>query len=316
MKLPVCLTLLVCAMGQAQPPGARVALRLGGDEVLIVGDELKLDPDGSYKPAMEALPKASGASPFQPIEDIYRSKPPGDTAAPARNGDPWLLYTGAGAPVSVAIDSPAFGYYCGGIGGYAAALARFDKPADADAIAGLRSGEYLAAPSPGLGQVSTNPLVPVDSLREPELSGALSLAMAQWEGKYEVTDDWALGLRYEDHLLRWRVPGRNPLLFIEAIWRDGKGAAVTGATAVVEEGTFTVLAFDPRLGKLMRTPETVSTGGWQRPESGVFLNAWAVGNRRFVLVYTQGYEGFSVELKELIPGKGLVPASVAFGAGC
>jgi hypothetical protein len=66
----------------------------------------------------------------------------------------------------------------------------------------------------------------------------------------------------------------------------------------------------------MRAPETISAGGWVRPESGMFQNAWAVGNRRFVLEFTALCEGFHLDLKELRPSRGLVPTPPHFGAGC
>jgi hypothetical protein len=124
-------------------------------------------------------------------------------------------------------------------------------------------------------------------------------------------------LRVESRTQRWNLPGSKPLLFLETVWRDQNDKPLFGADAIVEQSAAsTILSFDAREGELMRVTETISTGGWRPPESGVFLNAWAIGGRRFVLVYTVGYEGFSVELKEIVPGKGLVPTGIAFGAGC
>ena len=55
---------------------------------------------------------------------------------------------------------------------------------------------------------------------------------------------------------------------------------------------------------------------WKLDEPGVFLNAWKIGNRCFVLSHNSGYEAFGVELVELVPGKGLVPVGPGIGAGC
>lgn len=38
--------------------------------------------------------------------------------------------------------------------------------------------------------------------------------------------------------------------------------------------------------------------------------------QRFVLIHSQGYEGSSVELLEIVSGKGLVSTGIQFGSGC
>lgn len=155
----------------------------------------------------------------------------------------------------------------------------------------------------------------------PIVGGGLSRRVGTEYGIYDRSMDRIFltnaQIRYEAHLLRWRLPGGMPLLLAEVVWKDEKGIVIFGATAVTEEASaLRLLDFDPRIGVLTRIPEIANEGGWQYPESGVFLNAWAIGGRRLVLRTLRGYEGFSVELPELVPGKGFVPTSLSFGAGC
>ncbi len=229
---------------------------------------------------------------------------------------------------------PSFGYYCGGIGGYAAAIARIQNPHLSEVITGLRSGEYLAAPVKGLDAVSESPLVPVDLLHESKEVGKIEKILLESSRKIVDSDSWKAkeaaearqidtaflntrDLRCDSRVLRWRVPGRKPLLFVESVWTDAQGKPLFGGNAVIEEGNeLAVLNFNSKEGELMRVVETLRAGGWTRPEGGIFLNAWVVGVRRFVLIHTQGYEGFSIDLMEIVPAKGLVDTGIHFGAGC
>jgi hypothetical protein len=332
MKL-VLMAVAACALASGQIQSARIALRLSDGEILIIGGQLRdsKDPSGIYEPSMESLPASAGHSPLQPLDKIFRVSPEYlfqfqiDPETKWRPGERWKVYPGAGGPLTAVIDSLAFGYYCGGIGGYAAALGRIEG------TQASRSDVYLVAPASGLGAVSENPLVPVTDNRE---TGTIEKVLLKRGRAIVNSDTWKIdesetakqmdraflnigGLRFSGRFQRWSVPGRKPLLFVEAVWNDAQGKPLFGGDAVIEEGDEpAVLNFSPKEGQLMRVPETLGVGGWKRPARSIFLNAWSVGTRRFVLIHTQGYEGFSVELMEIIPDKGLVPTGIDFGAGC
>jgi hypothetical protein len=76
----------------------------------------------------------------------------------------------------------------------------------------------------------------------------------------------ARNLPYNGRILRWSIPGRRPVLFVEAVWNDAQGKPLFGGDAVIEQGDEpTVLNFSPKEGQLMRVPEKLGAGGWKRP---------------------------------------------------
>jgi hypothetical protein len=81
---------------------------------------------------------------------------------------------------------------------------------------------------------------------------------------------------------------------------------------VIEEGaSLSILDFDPWPGQAMRRFDAQG-----QPYEPAFLNAWAIGNRRYVLKFSRGYESIGIQLMELVPtGKGLVPTWLSFRAG-
>ncbi len=121
-------------------------------------------------------------------------------------------------------------------------------------------------------------------------------------------------LRTDIHISRWSPPGQKPLLFVEIVWRASDLTAVFGANAVIEEGAIpSMLDFDPRPGEQMREGrEQANT--WDEYEP-VFRNAWAIGNRRFVLKSLATTKDLHMELMEIVPGKGLVPTGIFYGDG-
>ena len=110
---------------------------------------------------------------------------------------------------------------------------------------------------------------------------------------------------------RWSLPAQKPLLFVEIVWRNKNGAATFGANAVVEEGAdLSILDFAPVSSK-EGPPDKDQIPNFADYEPA-FLNAWAIGNRRFVLRFTRFYEGYVAELLELVPGRGLVPTWLSY----
>ena len=78
-----------------------------------------------------------------------------------------------------------------------------------------------------------------------------------------------------------------------------------------------VISFDPLKGEQMRFGEYTHLGDafWNFGEIPTVLNAWQIGNRRFVLTFGKGYQAFQVTLMEIVPGIGLRPVGLSFGAG-
>jgi hypothetical protein len=324
----------------------RIALRFGSEQVLIVGGEIR----GPYSnnilddASINKFPKATHNASLQPGEVIYlvpaqdlnhfQFEP--DTKW--RIGDRWKLYPGAGPPVTITIQRLAVILYCGGTGGYAAAIATFEGPGAANSIAGLRASEYLATPGQELAAVSGTPLLPVEARQGESTRELRQLLLSQARGIVKNAD-WMIdpntrknladrirrmnqlfltGSRPEPEIRysRWSPPGRTSLLFVEALWIDKSNLPLFACDAVVEEGdALTILSFSTTQAEHMRMSEFASNK-WKLDEPTAFLNAWKIGNRYFVLSHDRGYEGFSVRLMELVPGKGLAPAGPGFGAGC
>jgi hypothetical protein len=115
---------------------------------------------------------------------------------------------------------------------------------------------------------------------------------------------------------RWSPPGRKPLLLVDALWISQDRLPVFAASAIVEEGDPPkILWIDSSQSELMRAGEMLDAE-WQIEDPGPFLNAWKIGTQYFILVQRRGYEGFSVELMELVSGQGLVPTGLGYRAGC
>lgn len=289
MKLAL-IAIASCCLGWGQIEDARIALRLSNGQILIIGGELRdsKHPSTIYEPAMESLPTSPGHSPLQPLDKIFRIAPEYlfrfniDPHTKWQPGDRWKVYPGGSKALTAVIDSLAFGYYCGGIGGYAGALGRLEG------AQASRSDVYLASPASGLGAVSESPLVPVNDDRKIE-------GLLRERGRKIVSGDaWKADesavakqmdraflnekdLRFDGRYLRWSVPGQKSLLFVEALWNNAQGKPLFGADAVIEEGDEpAVLSFIPKEGQLMRVPETIGVGDGSGPRGASFSThgAW------------------------------------------
>jgi hypothetical protein len=329
-------------VGDPMFKNVRIALRFGSEQVLIVGGEIRgaIVEDTS----INKFPKATHDASLLPGELIYlvpaqalnRFQFEPDTKW--RVGDRWKLYRGAGPPVTVVIQSLAVILYCGGLGGYAAAIATFEGQDAANSIAGLRASEYLATPGQELAAVSGAPLMPVEAGQGEPTRALGQLLLSQARGIVKNAD-WMIepntrksladrtrrmnqlfltGARLEPEIRysRWSPPGRAALLFVEALWIDKSNLPLFACDAVVEEGNaLTILWFSATQAEYMRMGE-FANNTWKLDGPTAFLNAWKIGNRCFVLSHDSGYEEFRVRLMELVPGKGLVPVGPGFGAGC
>ena len=163
----------------------RIALRFGSDQVLLVGGEIRGPSINGivYDKSIEKFPQSAQYARLEPGGQIYAAPPQYisrfefEPETKWNAGDRWKVYPGAGPPVTVVIQELAVVFYCGGIGGYAAAIAGFESPDAANAIAGLRAGEYLASPGDGLAAVSGLPMMPVWVQKESERTMALRPAI-------------------------------------------------------------------------------------------------------------------------------------------
>jgi hypothetical protein len=302
---------------------ARLARMLGPDRVVIQGGSLETD-------SWEGLKPLPGWPDYLLTPRAWLARFTINPATSWRAGDRWTLYPGAGAPAPLVLEN--FVLERKGSGNFASAVAKFNNPEDSNRIAGLRTKEFLAFPAAGLPGVSRSPLVTADEndsvLRVEILLLAKARALIsrpEWASISTDPSDRELDqtfltsepLYHQVHLLQWLLPGRKPLLFIQIVWR-GKGAPLFGVNAIVEESENpAILDFDPRPGEQMRAG---NDGGnsWKFEWDGfepAFVNAWQIGNRKFILKFVRYYEGYAVSLTELVPGKGLVPVGLEDGDG-
>ena len=331
--LPGVIALAICCastMDAVEPPDplkdARIAHPLGTDRLLIQGGYISTAGQNEKMQEVPGFPNLFRTPPEWLAK--FRIEPP--TAW--RSGDRWIVYTGAGSPVTVVIQELVLSPNSSS--GWASAIARFENEDTASRIAGLRATDFIAVPGPGLRGVSQQALIPAennaafDMIEKSLLARGRALVGSKEWGRHSF-DPSTAGLDrafleapplYDEvHLSRWSLKGRKPLLFVQIVWRGQKGEALFGANAVVEEGDVpSILDFDARPGEQMRTGDNEQANSWDYTWDHfqpVFMNAWVIGSRRFVLKYTQYYEGFGVELMELIPGRGLTPTGIAYGDG-
>ena len=195
---------------------ARIALRLNTGEVLILGGGIQVPDYGR----LSKFPTTPGFAELllERIQLVPTGGLAGFTVVPPvewKAGDRWKVYPGAGQPLTVLIQKLVVS------GDLVGASARFERAEDTNRILGLRADEYLAVPDPGWAGVSTDPLLP-STRQEYKLNLQLG----------KLLTAHARGLVASDHLLRtapesdldarikfvsWRVPGRKPLLFVQAV---------------------------------------------------------------------------------------------------
>jgi hypothetical protein len=231
----------------------------------------------------------------------------------------WKQYTGAGSPIDIQIDS---------FDGPASAVAHIVDPDLANRIEGLTASHYLASPAPALTGVSVQPIrralwyfaeekakekverIARDKAREIVSSESWRTSRDFIEASRHLDDEFLATQGSDDvNLSRWTLPGHAPLLFAEIVWRYS-GEAVFGANVILDDGLPpTILDFDSRPAEQMRVPENEQGNTWD-PYEPIFLNAWAIGPRLFVLKFIRYYEYFDSKLMELIPGKGLMPTGL------
>jgi hypothetical protein len=290
-----------------------------------------------YDGPIDRLLPVQGSKAIFSMPPPYRAQFLSEHAANWQAGDRWQVYPGAGKPATVLIQET--GLVISGHGSYVSAIARFENADDANRIAGLRASEFLAMPGLADPGVSEQPLM-APSIDDDQANRKIEKLLFERARTLVASEEWKgnmaarLGPRpYPDdaqkrdkaflektnsfgslHLSRWSLPGRNSLLFAEIVWTSNEGTSLFGANAVIEDGDVpSILDFDTRPGEQMRAG-TEQADTWSN-YSTVFLNAWAIGSRRFVLKYTRYYEGYGIDLMEIVPGKGLVETGIGYGDG-
>ena len=296
----------------AQPPGLHIALRLDDGQILMIGEELKSVDQRKFG----GLPKLAANAELQPGESIYLTA----AAQPLwRPGDRWQL--SAGIPIH--IDRLGVTTYCGGIGGYQVAIARPERWVAGEAFVAWpwRTGSDHV--------VAQSRLEPV-SLAQAESAQITAVLVREARG-FVKSEDWNLDpnaspefaarIRRANRAVmsgslpapQLRVQLWGTLLFVEAVWLGSDNLPLFACDAVFQERV--LQAFTARRAEYMRMEEFADRD-WRLTGRSAFLGAWQIGGRRYVLQYSEGLEAYSVELMELVPGKGLGPAGVSFSAGC
>jgi hypothetical protein len=312
-------------------------MRLDDGQVLIVGGQI--DDVDMFPPGERYGSNGFGAR-SQPdllylVTPQYLGRFHPQPATMLKVGDAWTIYAGLGAPAVAHIKRQAVNVVCGGPGGFASAVAEFDKADVTDLMGAMRVREYLAAPGPPRVSVFSFPVILDESGLMPPLAKILQAYAVQavkdenWTIAANTTDETSVRTRARNRALlkqqfmeprlrfsRWSPPGRKPVLLVEAVWTSQDGLPVFAASAIVEEGDpLSILWIDSSQSELMRAGE-MQDAEWKLEDPGPFLNAWKIGNQYFILVQRRGYEGFSVELMELVSGQGLVPTGLGYSAGC
>jgi len=328
------------------PDAARIALRYGTGQVLIMGGDIDAR-DASTAKTLKAIRdkypklKTIGAIPEVnaiPAALLQTFNPEPRTGW--RIGDQWQLYTAAGPPLIMAIETivilnhPICDCYRDG------AIARFLTPAAANLSGALRANEFIVAPGAGLASVSQEPLIPSSPFEPLDEEGAIRKVLFLRAREILKDENWNVSenqngslkdqqrvrdwnrqfLDATDDNIRitvqsWSPPGRKRLFFVVARWVAAiaeKETPVFVAEAVFEAGPeLNLLAFEYSESERMRMSE-FTTWTWNYESMCTFQNAYKIGDRYFVLRRIVGYESDGIELQELVAKKGLVSTTLGW----
>lgn len=301
----------------------RIALRMGPDRVLLIGGELQ-----GYRESEEVrtvnedfpadLPAIRKRPRVAPVDDMHFASPERLAKfhfAPEtlwKPGDRWQLHTGATPSVGLILEQIGFGFYCGGPGGWAIAVARYESPAKARLVTGLRAEAYLATPGSPRVHVSQVPMVTLGSgPKHAEVSALLlknSRAIIRRSSDQDRQRPFLRGTLSPGKLtaFRWAPPRGRALIFASERWFDDGGRDLVEAGGVLVEGSALAII---QAGAVQAENEDVS-------EPFQFLNVWQIGGRNFVLTYWRGGESYGISLDEILPGKGLLKTGLSCMEGC
>jgi hypothetical protein len=305
----------------------------------MVGNELRVELNDM--PGLSAFTKSTGSG-FHVVSPAYfmEQRKRGQREKLWSIGQSWRAYPGRGAPASITIS--AVGYLESECQvDYEGALGRFRAKADTTRIGAEQYTYVLTVPGAGWASVSEQPIIMSE---DPAISQAASLIMSERgrallqqnraelaRGLYspeevarvELMDRSfgdASGSEVTTHQSRWHPAGGPPILFVAALWSNGT-EPVFAATAIFAEDVpgpngepnLRPLDFDGRYGLDMRRSDGFHVEDLS--ELDVFLNAWRIDGRLFVLKQNWGYAGSGVSLEELDLNLGLrhTPLSEAYG---
>lgn len=301
----------------------RIALRMGPDRVLLIGGELQgyLESE-EVRTVIEDFPADLTAirqrPRVAPVDDMHFASPERLAKfhfAPEtlwKPGDRWQLHPGATPSVGLILEQIGFGFYCGGPGGWAIAVARYESPAKARLVAGLRAEAYLATPGSARVHVSQVPMLP---LRTGPMHAAVSaLLLKNSRAIIRRSSDQDLQRAFLGSTLspgkltafRWVPPRGRAFIFASERWFDDGGRDLIEAGGVLVEGSSLAII---QAGAVRAEREDMS-------EPFGFLNVWQIGGRNFVLTYSRGQESYEVSLDEIVPGKGLAESGLSCMEGC
>jgi hypothetical protein len=244
-------------------------------------------------------------------------------------GAVWHVYPGSGPMVKVIVQNLILTGHGNGVQ-HVSAVAHIVNRNDADRIA-AGGGVYLALPGEAVPPVMATPLVPETADRETvRLLFDRARAIVTDENWQVVTPVAEISTRIREingaFLARneswtsetraWRLtqPGRQPAIqFIEAVWLDeSRGLPLFAAEAIVQ-GPRTILSFDDKKAEFMRMGEFEDNDWHLNKEGRHFLAAWRIGGGQYVLTARWGYEGYSVDLRQLDSKEGLLKPIYSFG---
>lgn len=333
------LSLAVSEIPAAAPSGrlatAGIALRCAGSTVLIVGQQVDANAvDKLFRAAQGGLREIRIEPAIGPGEWYFEISPGTYAQLAAKRavgfvpGAKWHVYTGSGRPVSVAVEKLVLSTHGNG-NQYLTALGRILNPGDANRIAGLDAGAYLALPGAVVPAISETPLVSEAPDREAvrllfthaqqivsDESRQVNPASADSSRAREINRAF-LGrtepTTTEIRGWRFRSGKKGALQFIEAVWIDESHNLPLFAVDAILQGQ-TILSFDPWKAEGMRGGAELRDHDWHLDKDfPPFLNAWRIGAETWVLAARWGYEGFSVDLQQLDFKKGPLMPIFSYG---
>ena len=307
-----------------------LASKLGTDRILIHGGSIRSDVNYDRFPRVPGEPDSLYGASLPRVTPAWLATVSIDRPTKWRIGDKWKLYTGAGEPVDILIADLVVADR------NASAVARFAEPKMANRVAGLTATQFLAVRAPGLAAISVQPLVLfLGDSEQAETKATIEKAALNRSRQLVASEAWktrskelasearrldevflqSQTLSYDLHMARWRPSGHKALLFAQIVWRGRSHEAIFGANVILEEGeVLSILDFDSRPGEEMRVGDNEQANTWDFYEP-VFLNAWGIGNRLFVLKFTRYYESIRTDLMELVSPEGLVSTGLYSYAG-
>lgn len=304
---------------------ARLVLSLGERRVLVLGGMGPVIRDVKW-------PEYKGAAAYQPGEDLL-VLPRGVryVGSPSTNwsvGDNWKFYGVPSGAVEFTISS--LGALRSTCTGNAWAVAFGDLSGvssvvdlDRNVFLGVPAGERIDVTSTGLAKVPDLSGGTIDALLQAHARAAMKGDL--WHARRGNDIDPRIrrmnraflggeGKRTEINIKRSPQASGASVLFVSAICRTESGEPLFAADAAFEEAALPKpIYYSDDKAALMR--ESEYKGAVWRLEP-LIMNAWAIGNRRFVVRYLRSYEERYLDVMEMVPGNlELKPVGISHPSG-